>query len=267
MSQEYNDTPKKSRRAARSQRNRPVLVTTQDTDSDHSEQAVPSTGNLVVDPPPLAEAAPAPKARRRLPGFFSTIGKSEQSEKEVDVAQARLTRATRGKATSTATASKTAPAEETQTTRPIAGKASSAPQRPASAFKTRYIIGMGLYLLCANFIGVFETQFLRSINADTLLTQFNLFGGQVIIRTSTLLFLATLIIILVLLARFDLIPRNLGAMSGTTPSKSGQSSSRSSSDSGEGVRNTPPPMRQGVKGADDKLYQSYRANQRREKKR
>ncbi|MBV9230954.1 MAG: hypothetical protein JOZ18_16710 [Chloroflexi bacterium] len=267
MSQEYNDTSRKSRRAARAQRNRPMLVTTQEVDSEQSEQSAPSTDDLVVEQPQAAEeAAPAPKTRRRLPGFFSTVGKSEeQGEKEVDVAQARLARATRGKVTSKA-ASQTTPAEETKPTRPAASKASSTPQRPASAFKTRYIIGMGIYLLSANFIGLYETQFLRSINADQVLSQFNLFGGTVIIRTSTLLFLATLIIILVLLARFDLIPRNLGAMSGAAPNRSGQSSNRSSSDSGEGARNIPPPMKQGVKGADDKLYQAYRANQRREKK-
>jgi len=265
MSQEYNETPRRSKRTARSQRNRPTLITAQDTDSiDHeqSTQTVPNTGDLVVESAALEEEA-APKPRRRLPGFFSTVGKSDRGEKEVDVAQARLFRATRGKATS-----KAEPAAEAKTTSPTASKASSTPKRPASAFKTRYLIGMAVYLLSANLIGQYETQFLRSIHADTVLTQFDLFGGKVTIFLSTVLFLATLIIILVLLARFDLIPRNLGAMSGATQNKSGQSSSsRSSSDGGEGVRNIPPPMKQGVKGADDKLYQSYRANQRREKKR
>ncbi|MBV9230156.1 MAG: hypothetical protein JOZ18_12650, partial [Chloroflexi bacterium] len=76
MSQEYNDTPRKSRRAARAQRNRPMLVTTQEVDSEQSEQAAPSTDDLVVEQPqPAEEAVPAPKPRRRLPGFFSTVGK------------------------------------------------------------------------------------------------------------------------------------------------------------------------------------------------
>jgi hypothetical protein len=143
----------------------------------------------------------------------------------------------------------------------------STPARPASGFKTRYLIGMGLYLLCANFIGIFETQFFRSNHLDSVLTQFNLFGGTIVISTSTLVFLATLIIILVLLARFDLIPRNFAAMAGQARQTPSSQANRRDSDSSENVRNTPPTMKQGVKGADDDLYQEYRANQRREKKR
>ena len=39
--------------------------------------------------------------------------------------------------------------------------------------------------------------------------QFPLFGGQIIIRTSTLVFLVVLIIIPILLVRFNLLPRSI----------------------------------------------------------
>src|SRR5205807_4345416 len=149
---------------------------------------------------------------------------------------------------------------------------SAAPSRPNSIFKTRYLIGMGIYLLAANFIGAFETNILRANNLDVRLTQFNLFGGTIVISTSTLVFLATLVIILVALARFDLIPRNFSAMMGGSSSQqnrrgTGSGSSGRNQGPTEGIRNSPPSMKQGVKGADDELYQEYRSNQRRAKKR
>ncbi len=275
MSQEYNDTSKRSRRA-RSQRNRPVLVTT--TTEEQAEELAPRADTLVAETEPQAEATPAPKESRRrlsMPSFFSTVGKSadepESTGKEVDVAQARLARATRGKGTAPANkaaAAKTqeqdAAEEEKKPARPA--PAQTRPARPQSAFKTKYIIGIGVYLLAANFVGPFEMVFLRNMHADNVLTKFNLFGGTVAISTSTLLFLATLVIILVVLAKLDLIPRNLAALAGTPPpSRAGQSQSKPGNSS-PGVRNIPPAMRQGVKGADDHLYQEYRANQRREKR-
>src|SRR5581483_7303974 len=87
--------------------------------------------------------------------------------------------------------------------------------------KTRYILGIAIYLFAANFIGTGITVLLTQWHADAILAQFSLFGGPVTIRTSTVLFLALLIIILVLLARFDLIPRSLAPAA--TPQKSGKS--------------------------------------------
>jgi hypothetical protein len=277
MSQDHISASRK-RRTARSQRNRPVLVTS---------TAVEQRGDDVQDTPPVeapepeiaptAPVAPAPTSMAgrmsKLRSFIPAIGKSEQeaAPKEVDVAQARLARATRGKVTAnqSAVAKDDKPAVETRTTRPAAtSKAGAAPERrspPTGAFKPRYILGMGIYLLAANFIGVFEQQVLRTYKLDTVLTQFNLFGGIIRISTSTMLFLATLVVLLVVLAKFDLIPRNLGAASGSSAQRSGQS--QRGTDNSDGGRSPQPTMRQGVKGADDKLYQEYRANQRREKKR
>lgn len=278
MSQDYTS---RKRRTARVQRNRPVLVTSanvEQSEADVKEKGAATKELSQEEKSTALSTAPAASARssvvqrmRRLPGFFSTIGKSEREAdvKEADVAQARLARATRGKAA--AQSSQPAVAEdekptETKAARPAAAnKGSAAPARPASPpspFKTRYILGMGIYLLGANFIGVFEQQLLRSYNMDVLLTQFNLFGGVIRVSTSTVTFLATLVVLLVILAKFDLIPRNLSAMSGASTQRPGQSQRGASG----GERSPQPTMRQGVSGADDKLYREYRANQRREKK-
>src|SRR5205085_11558574 len=94
--------------------------------------------------------------------------------------------------------------------------------------------------------------------------------GPVAISTSTLAFLATLVILLIVLARFDLIPRNLGAMMGQ-PTPSRRATSAQTQNTQENVKTPPPIMKQGVKGADDDLYQEYqeqrRYQQRRDRKR
>ena len=111
---------------------------------------------------------------------------------------------------------------------------------------------------------------MRAYHLDYVLTQFTLFGGKIVVTTSTLVFLATLVIILVALARFDLIPRNfsaiMGGQSSSQQNRRGSSSSSKNQGSTEGSRNIPPTMKQGVKGANDDLYQEYRANQKRTKK-
>lgn len=273
MSQDYTNTNRKARRAARTNRNRPVLVASEEqeaqtngTDSTETASAMP-----VQELPPLVIPTPKPKGRT-LPGFLPSLrkGADEQPKetKEVDIAQARLARATRKIPAAT---SKTTDEKE-KDVKPTTPKASSpattskpntsTSARPASPFKTRYIFGMVLYLLCANFIGVFEQGILQSYHLDAELTRFNLFGGLIVIRTSTLAFLLTLVVILVILARLDLIPRSLGAAMGT-PARRPSSTSNTSAN---GERTQQPTMRQGVQGADDKLYQEYRTAQRREKK-
>ena len=105
MSQEYNGTLKRSRRA-RTPRNRPVLVTGSDENTTE-EQTIQETAPVEeIEETPIVEPTPPAKGRlgNRLPNFFSTVGKSEKedNQKESEVVQARLARATKGKA-STAT--------------------------------------------------------------------------------------------------------------------------------------------------------------------
>jgi hypothetical protein len=258
-----------TRRSSRG-RNRPLLVTS--TSNAIENEAPKQTTDETT--PTLAESATEVQAqkpsvtgsRRRLPSFFSTVGKNkEDTAQEKDVAQARIARATRVKANPAKTTGESQSEVQDEPKKAPAKPARSAtPARPASTFKTRYIFGMVLYLLAANFIGLFTTQFFQSNHIDTILAQFSLFGGEIVIRTSTVAFLVVLIIILIILARFDLLPRSLGAMAGQKPT-SGNRRTGSSSSTSEESRTPPPTIRQGVKGADDDLYREYRTNQRRKK--
>ncbi len=275
MSQEYSSS-KRTRRTARSQRNKPVLVTSTNNDIENGEveNSVVSTATL-AEPKPLVVPTPEPseKPARKLPGFFSTVKKSEQDTtpketKEAEVAQARLARATRGKApveaigTVPAKASKGTSVEGKSTTSTSTTKPATKPQ---GLFKTRYIIGMGLYLIAADFLGLYEQKFLQYLGLEKQLTQFNLFGGTLHVTTSTVVFLASLVIILVLLARFDLIPRSLGGAT-NAQRRAGQAQTKNTGTTTQGERVIPPTVRQGVKGSDDTLYQQYRTSQRRQKK-
>src|SRR5438128_520485 len=139
MSQDHISTSRK-RRTARSQRNRPVLVTS--TAVEQREDDVQDTPPIEAPPPevaPTAPAVPAPTSMagsmRKLRSFITTVGKSEEeaAPKEVDVAQARLARATRGKVASnqSAVAKDDKPTAETKSTRPVAASKTN-PERPAS---------------------------------------------------------------------------------------------------------------------------------------
>lgn len=258
------------RRRNRTDRNRPMLVTSSTAIENEESEQTTQNGYAVE----VAETAPAAevistapqKPARRLPGFFSTVGRKAQSEEaqEVDVAQARLARATR-KAGASVTTKETATTgkevSKPEAKKPVTARA-AATTRPTSGFKTRYLLGMVVYLLGANFIGIFEASFMTANHLNIVLTTFKLFGGTIIISTSTLVFLLTLVLLLIVLARFDLIPRSLSAMSGAaTPAQRGQANNRNTNQ--EANPKTPPPvMKQGIKGEDDDLYDEYRANQR-----
>ncbi len=274
MSQEYSSS-KRTRRTARSQRNKPILVTSSNNEVENGEVEHTVSTATINEPKPLIVPTPEPieKPSRKLPSFFSTVKKSEQDTipketKESEVVQARLARATRGKVpveaigTVPAKTSKSPVVESKSTATTTAAK----PAKPPSLFKTRYIIGMGVYLIAADFLGLYEQKFLQYLGLEKQLTQFNLFGGTLHVNTSTIVFLASLVIILVLLARFDLIPRSLGGATGAQR-RTGQAQTKNNGTTSSGERVIPPTVRQGVKGTDDTLYQQYRTSQRRQKKR
>src|SRR5438067_10259928 len=83
---------------------------------------------------------------------------------------------------------------EVSPARSTAGR--STPARRKSGFKLRYIYGILLYLLAADFLGVFETNYLRANHMDSLLFSI----GPYPILVSTITYLATLVIVLVALA-------------------------------------------------------------------
>lgn len=267
MSQDFNTTSKKSKRVTRAQRNYPVLVTP--GASEQEELPVEETPVPDLEPVTLVDTPPTPK--RRIAGFFSTVGKEDAATetKEIDIAKARIARATRGKAT-TGKAGQEVPEAEKKPAVSKAGTAARAsqPQKKPSLFKPRYIFGMLVYLIAADFLGTIETNILTQLGVQKVLSKFNLFGFPVTVTSSGLTFIATLIIILIVLVRLDFLPTNLNAMAGTQPARKGTTAKNTTARDagGDGPRTQPPTLKQGVQGADDDLYRAYRTNQRREKK-
>lgn len=239
--------------------NRPVLITEQDgagLDAP-TQQAIEEAMQPEV---PVALETAQPTERKRKPGFFLNIGKSEKAtdQPEADPQAARMARAMRGKG-----------AESSQEKEPVKEKkaaattstsrAGAAPARPRSGFKMRYILGMMAYLLIADFLGVWITNWMVANKLDALVFTLGPFRAE----RSTLIFLALLIIILVVMAKLDLIPRSLGsAMAG------GSSATRKNPAPVKAAKSTfetkapQPTVKQGVKGEHDELYQEYRDNQR-----
>ncbi len=244
-------------------RNRPVLVssTTEQEQSATSNGAVSASASPVVETTSATsagEATPVSPVRNR-PKFFSTIGRKAATTEEkaaADPAAARLARATRGKAASNG--KKEQPEAKTQPVKEVAPAkatpARTAPARPRSAFKSRHFIGILIYIIVADFVGVAEKNWLVSAKLEKLL--FNL--GPLPVYLSTVLFLLTLVLLLIVLARFDLVPRSLGGAARPAPKGTASNTSRSSGAGSKGQ----PTIKQGVKGANDDLYQEYRQNQR-----
>lgn len=254
------------KRGSRAGRNRPVLVTAASNDQAASEQAAQDASEVTQPAEEGVSTTPVETPReRRLPNFFSTVGKSEkeQTTAKTDTVAARMARATRGFMGSSTSSRKNKESKAVEAGTPatpparVASPRTSAPPRRAGGFKMKYVFGMILYLLLADVIGVYERSFLVSNKLEGLIFQL----GPVPVYRSTILFLITLVVILVILARFDLVPRSLGAMAGqSAPQRNpGQTESSSGSNSN---RSQQPTMKQGVKGADDDLYQEYRENQR-----
>jgi hypothetical protein len=255
-----------NKRSKNTSKNRPVLVTSSSNDLATQGQSVEVPGETlqpveeVVSPATVEDTQP-----RRFPKFFSSVGKSDkESTVEADQASARIARATRNSAASSnnraakdSKPTQSQPSANNVSTNKPAPKSTPAKAQPRQgAFKTKYLYGMIIYVVVAMFVGQYERAFLVANHLDKVLFQI----GSFAVTTSTALYLLTLIILLIVLARFDLIPRSLGAMSGQSTSQSGRSGQSSSQS--DNTKNAQPTMKQGVKGADDDLYQEYREQQR-----
>ena len=248
-----------NKRSKSAGKNRPVLVTSSNdlamTDQSVDVPGEPEQAVEEVVPSTTVEGTQP----RRFPKFFSNVGKRENdSAVEADQASARIARATRnsGASSSNSRAAKDSKPTESQSNK-VAPKSTPAKAQPRQGgFKTKYLYGIIIYVIVAMFVGQYERAFLVSNHLDKVLFQI----GSFAVTTSTALYLLTLIILLVVLARFDLIPRSLGAMSGQSASQSGRSGQSSSQS--ENTKDAQPTIKQGVKGADDDLYQEYREQQR-----
>src|SRR3989441_4293253 len=259
-----------NRRGSRAGRNRPELVSPASSDQVTKEQpdAVEETSETTQ---PVEEVAtPTTKIEdarpRRLPKLFSRVGKNEKEQApEANPTAARIARATRSTRGATASSRVIKESKSTESGS-SANKASSnttnaktasttAPRR-SGGMKMRYMMGMLLYLVLAEVIGGFERTLLITNHLDKVLVQL----GSISVSTSTVLFLVTLIVVLVVLTRFDLLPRSLGALAGqSTPQRDQSGGSASGS---EAMKGPPPTMKQGVKVSDDDPYQEYREQQR-----
>src|SRR5438309_11422963 len=115
-----------SKRSARAGRNRPVLVTSQDGEGNElvslgEGSPTPEESRAEVEAQNVPVAAP----KRRMPAFFSTVGKRTRAEEsqETEQAQARIARATRNK---------TAVTKATRETKKPEAKRESASNRSAA---------------------------------------------------------------------------------------------------------------------------------------
>src|SRR5579864_8033960 len=93
--------PSTRRRSARGSRNRPVLVTSIENEANGQNGQFEEEANPTLEESFAEVEAQNPEiapTKRRLPNFFSTVGKRAPTEsQETDAAQARQARATRGK--------------------------------------------------------------------------------------------------------------------------------------------------------------------------
>lgn len=249
--------PATNKRTNRNGRNRPILVTDDATDQMSGAEAQATASAPITTIPTAIQEAPPVKSR---PSFFSTIGKKEET---ADVAAARLARATRNKAAAPVKKE----SNEVKETKKSDSKAvvKSAPTRSGGnaaaprrgGFKPRHLIGILAYLVVADVVGVYEKSWLVSAHLEKLLITL----GPLPIYNSTVVFLLTLVILLVLLARFDLVPRSLTPAS-RQPVTTNKGRPQDNADTDSDTNRNTPNVKQGVKGSNDDLYQEYRETQR-----
>jgi hypothetical protein len=242
--QSGKSSPRRAHRA-----NRPTLLSGQ-VGAEPAEQTL-----VTEEEVPSASLASEPPERKRRPGFFASIGKSQKDtgEQKTDAQAARMARAMRGKNTD-------AQAREQGKEKKAVAAGSRAGATPArrSGLKMRYIMGMVAYLLIADFLGVGITNWMVTNKLEGIVFTLGSFRAT----RSTLVFLALLVVILIVMARLDLIPRSLRAMSEPAAGQKASTPGRKAPASTFETKAARPTMKQGVRGAHDDLYQEYRDNQR-----
>lgn len=254
-----------------SRTNRPVLVTEQPSAAPIEDPVQP-----VEEVAPVAQVAPEEQsaateqqpaskeaAARRGPRFFTSLLRTEKSadQPQADPQTVRLARALRSQGIDTSKEKgkekKAADNEKKTAVGTSKAGASTTPARPKSGFKTKYLMGMMIYLLVTELVGQWLTGYMQANHLDVRVFAI----GSFEFRSSMLLFLAILIVVLIVLVRLDLIPRSLGAMVGAPSPKNAASAAKAKTPTFESKEDQPS-IKQGVKGSDDALYREYRENQR-----
>jgi hypothetical protein len=241
MSQPADPADRQRRPAAAKRHKRPTLVT-----SVTELQATPATSPTAAENPATAgagrtkpagevstatspakspaqgatsasgssPASPAVPKARRQPGFLSALESEQQKEtpKQIDAGRMRLWRALRRK--------NAAPERESRETARAggsasasAGSASKSAARPAAAsarpgaMKPRHFAGLFIYLIFSYALGIVLTYAMSAAHLNTTLWRFNIGSLPISISSLTVVYLMLLVAILVVLTRFDLLPR------------------------------------------------------------
>ncbi len=269
MSQEQDSIPmtttiRKPRRT-RQRRNQPVLVTA--TESENLSQPAE---NLTTDTdinsqpeteiPTMSESVPEMPDQHssRLPKFFSRVDKDEQKQEEV--VKARLARANHSP-NSQASTVKTKTKSDTKDT----NLQSKTTERREPLFKIRHFVGMTIYLFGAQLILPYEFVLAHQLGMDHPFYTLRIFNNSIPLSAAIFLNIATLILLLYILVKLDLLPNTASAKL-RAEQKAQEQQRKNRQNAAPAVKNVPPPMKLGVQGQDDDLYQAYRANQRRAKK-
>jgi|GEM_PF-6905349 hypothetical protein len=157
----------------------------------------------------------------------------------------------------TATASSTAPTRNQSTASPPAASAKR---------QTRYFIGIFIYFILGEFLGIGESAiFARLPKADNpTLAVLPLLGP---LQISAVVFALTLILLLVAMYKIDLLPRRLNQAAGARAAKS--SAKNAVTKSGKNRSADPPkPTHSGpVSGPHDEAYERVRAALRQQRRR
>ncbi|BCL82575.1 hypothetical protein ccbrp13_50400 [Ktedonobacteria bacterium brp13] len=276
MSQDINTITKRPRRT-RVPRNRPVLVsntaTTENaavadneisTSGALAEMQTPTTGDLDHNTEHLALAItdePAKPARRlpRLPGFFSSVARSEQEStpSKEEVVEARMARAHKNAASTKVTEEASKTKEAKPAVKPVTK--AQAVTKP-KMFKPRHFVGLVVYLLAAQVVLPEERTLALSLNIEHQL--FVVPGMNLPVQTSFLLNIATLVLLLYALVALDFLPSGKQYKQLQEQNKNANATLTSTQ---QNPRQIPPTVRPGVQGESDDLYKNYRMSQRKKR--
>ncbi|MDQ2717774.1 MAG: hypothetical protein M3Z08_23010 [Chloroflexota bacterium] len=266
MTQDSDRRPSTQRRSNRAGRSRPVLITPTSAAAQNGAEEIAVQDTIERDAPALSSsvnqqdmmttAETQSPRQRMLPRFFSSVAKSPQPQ-SIDSKQARMARATHNKAPVT---TKDGKASVSPQLKQAASSARPTPARSTSPFKMRHIIGILIYMLAAQFVGValqawFISQHIERVLVPTF--KIPIFNFPVTITTSTAVFLIILVVLLIVLARLDLVPTSF-----SSASQRGRNTPTSRRQDPESSRDTLPNTRQGIQGSNDDLYQEYQDLQR-----
>jgi hypothetical protein len=214
---------------------------------------------------PTADQAASPegvKSTRRLPGFFSSVGRPQQQDAarpELERGKMRLWRAQLRKSAAGESGEQSAKPVAGQKEAAAGGRKAAAPARSQgqSAARTgasggmqpRHFLGLFIYVIVAFLIQAPIYAGIQALRLEVVVWQFSIGSFPVVISTSTLVYIAAIIAVLVILQRFDLL-----FLARRPPSSKTGSSSQKAQSGSKGARASTKTSG----GEHDDLYEDYR---------